>query len=147
MKQLDIAELQKKWDNYRFLAHHSPTEENWAKFRDIRNKLKSKIKETTTAFYKKISSKNCKEIWKVVHRILKLNENTLKVDRSYFRLKLSPTSGCCSQWLIYFKNLFYQNNYKEAMDIGGGQIRGALFNFFVVRKCSFLYLSNVALSF
>ena len=45
MKQLDIANLQKKWDNYHYLAHHSPTEENWAKFRDIRNKLKSKIKE------------------------------------------------------------------------------------------------------
>ena len=32
MKQLDIADLLKKRDNYRFLAHHSPTEENWAKF-------------------------------------------------------------------------------------------------------------------
>ena len=29
MKQLDIANLQKKKrENYRFLAHHSPTEEN-----------------------------------------------------------------------------------------------------------------------
>ena len=45
MKQLGIADLQKKRENYRYLAHHSPTEENWAKFRDIRNKLKSKIKE------------------------------------------------------------------------------------------------------
>ena len=53
MKQLDIANLQKKWDNYHYLAHHSPTEENWAKFRDIRNKLTSKIKETKAAFYKK----------------------------------------------------------------------------------------------
>ena len=52
MKQLEIADLQKK-DNYRFLAHHSPTEENWAKFRDIRNKLKSKIKEKKTALFKK----------------------------------------------------------------------------------------------
>ena len=43
----------KKRDNYRFLARHSPTEENRAKFRDIRNKLKSKIKETKIAFYKK----------------------------------------------------------------------------------------------
>ena len=34
MKQLDTADLQKKQDNYRFLKHHSPTEENWAKFRD-----------------------------------------------------------------------------------------------------------------
>ena len=54
MKKLDIADLQKRRDNYRFLAHHSPNEENWAKSRDTRNKLKSKIKETKTAFHKKI---------------------------------------------------------------------------------------------
>ena len=53
MKQLDVVDFTKKWDNYGFLAHHSPTEENWAKFRDIRNKLTSKIKETKAAFYKK----------------------------------------------------------------------------------------------
>ena len=53
MKQLDIADLQKKRDNYCYLAHHSPTEENWAKFRDIRNKLKSKIKETKKTTTKK----------------------------------------------------------------------------------------------
>ena len=57
--------------------------------------------------------------------------------RGYFRLKLSPTSGSCRWWLIFFKNLFYQNNCKDAMNIGGGQIRGALFNFFVVKKCPF----------
>ena len=39
MKQFDIADLQKKRDNYRYLAHHSPTEENWAKFRHTRNKI------------------------------------------------------------------------------------------------------------
>ena len=33
------------------------------------------------------------------------------------------------------------------MKIGGGQIRGALFNFFVMKKCPFLYLSGAALSF
>ena len=42
-------------------VHHFPTEEKWAKFRDILKKLKSKIKETKTAFYEIIfSSKNCK---------------------------------------------------------------------------------------
>ena len=45
MKQLDIADLQKKRDNYRFLAHHSPTEENWVKFRDIQNRLNQKSKK------------------------------------------------------------------------------------------------------
>ena len=33
------------------------------------------------------------------------------------------------------------------MNIGGGQIRGAFFNFFVVKKCPFLYLPDAALSF
>ena len=67
--------------------------------------------------------------------------------RDYFRIKLSLTSGCCPRWLIFFKNLFYQNNCKEAMDIRGGQIRGALFMFFIVQKRPFLYLSDAALSF
>ena len=55
-----------------------------------------------------------------LHLIWSMEFNTF---RGYFRLKLSPTSGCCPQWLIFFKNLFYQKNCKEAMNIGGGQIR------------------------
>ena len=61
--------------------------------------------------------------------------------RFYFRLKLSPISGYCPWWLIFFKNC------KEAMSIGWGQIRGALFDCFVVKKCPFLCLSDAALSF
>ena len=84
----------KKRGNYRYLAHHSPTQENWAKFRDIRNKFKSKIKETKTAFYKKIfSSKNSREIWKVVHRILKPNDNTLKVDTNKLNKYFNDTAS------------------------------------------------------
>ena len=49
----------------------------------------------------------------------------------------SPTSKPCPWWLIFFKNLFYRKNCKEAMNIEGGQIRCALFNFFVVKKCPF----------
>ena len=67
--------------------------------------------------------------------------------RDYFRLKLSPTSGRCPWWLIFFKNLFHRKNYKQAMKIRGGQIWGALFNFFVVKKCPFLHLPDAALSF
>ena len=33
------------------------------------------------------------------------------------------------------------------MNIGGGQIMGALFNFLVVKKCTFLYLLDAAHSF
>ena len=66
--------------------------------------------------------------------------------RGHFRLKLSPTSRCCPWWLIFFKNLFYQKNFKDTINIGGGQIRGPLFNFFVVKKCTFLHLPDPALS-
>ena len=41
----------------------------------------TKIKETKTALYKKILNlKNDKEIWKVIYRILKPSESTLKAD-------------------------------------------------------------------
>ena len=50
-------------------------------------------------------------------------------SRDYFRLKLSPTSGRCPQWL--------QSNCKEAMNIVWGQFRGAIFNFFIVKECPF----------
>ena len=58
--------------------------------------------------------------------------------RCYFRLKLSPTSSRCPRWLIFFRGLFYQSNCKEAMNRRGRQIRGALCNFFVVKKCLFV---------
>ena len=44
------------------------------------NKLKSKIKETKTTYKKTLSFKSYKEKWKLVHRILKPNDNTLKID-------------------------------------------------------------------
>ena len=80
-KQLDIIELQKQRDKYRFLAHNIPSKENWINFRNARNKLKKKIKDTKTAFYNKIlTSKNSKEIWKIVHRILNPSDKTLQAD-------------------------------------------------------------------
>ena len=70
-----------------------------------------------------------------------------KLSRGYFRLKLSPPSRHCSQWLIFFKNLFYQNSCNDAMNIGEGQIMGALFNFFVVKKCPFCIFQTLPSSF
>ena len=58
----------------------------------------------------------------------------------YTWVKLSPTFGRCPRWLIFFRSVFYQNNWnncKKVMNRGRGQIRGALYNFFVVKKCLF----------
>ena len=49
--------------------------------------------------------------------------------------------------LFFFRNFFNKNNYKEATNIGGGQIRDALFNCFGVKKypfCIFRMLSTVS---
>lgn len=54
MKQLNIAELQQLHVNFPFLAHHAPTEKNCTKFREGRNELKSRIKETKAVFYNKM---------------------------------------------------------------------------------------------
>ena len=79
--KLDIIELEKQRDKYRFLAHNIPSKENWRNFRNASNKLKKKIKDTKTEFYKKIlTSKNSKEIWKIVHRILNPSDKTLEAD-------------------------------------------------------------------
>ena len=51
---------------------------------------------------------------------------------AYDRLKLVWFLHAALDYLFFFINLFYQNSYKEAMNIGGGQIRGVLFNCFVV---------------
>ena len=81
MKQLDIIELQKQCNNNRFLPHNTPSKENWINFRNARNKLKKKIKDTKATFYKIIlTSQNSKEIWKIVHRILNPSDKTLEAD-------------------------------------------------------------------
>ena len=67
--------------NYKNNAPNIPSKENWINFRNARNKLKEKIQDTKTAFYKKILiSKNSKEIWKIVHRILNPSDKTLEAD-------------------------------------------------------------------
>ena len=115
MKQLDIIELQKQRDKYRFLAHNIPSKENWINFRNARNKLKKKIKDTKTAFYKKIlTSKNSNEIWKIVHRILNPSNKILEVDTNelnkYFNQtgkRLTTTKPHSNDEL---KNLFQLQN-------------------------------------
>ena len=78
MKQLDIIELQKQRDKYRFLAHNIPSRENWINFRNARNKLKKKIKDTKTACspYLKPKRQNSRGRHKRVKQIFQSNRKT-----------------------------------------------------------------------
>ena len=81
-RSIDITELQRKRDNNRRLAYHVPSDEHWTKFRNVKGELKSQNKETKAPFYQKIlTSKNSKEIWKVIYRIIRPNESTSKAER------------------------------------------------------------------
>ena len=54
---------------------------NWKNFRNAGNRPKKEIKDTKTAFYKKILKlKNSKENWKIVHRILNPSDKSLETD-------------------------------------------------------------------
>ena len=57
-------------------------------------------------------------------------------SRGDSRPKLHPTFGCCPQF-IFFENLFHQKQCKYAVNIGMAQIRGALLQFFLGKKCPF----------
>ena len=92
MKQLDIIELQKQRDKFRFLLHSIPNKENWINFRNGRNKLKKKIKDKKTAFYKKIlTSQKSKETWKIVHRILNPSSITFEADTNELNIYFNQT--------------------------------------------------------
>ena len=82
MKDIKIQSLQKKCKQSRYEAHKSSqNEDNWNKFRSIRNQLKKAIKKAKTAFVEKaLSCKRPKDVWKTIHRILHPSPQPLRID-------------------------------------------------------------------
>ena len=89
MKDMKIATLQRTCREKRFKAHQTQTATDWNEFRNARNNLKRKIKLTKKSFYQRIfASKQPKEVWKLVHRILhpkinKINVSPSKLNKHY----------------------------------------------------------------
>ena len=93
MKDIKINNLQRERDHWRYEAHKNPTHENWETYLRSRNKIKKTIKEKKTQFYRKVlSSKNSKEIWKVIYLILHSNMSTLQADPSALNEFLNKTA-------------------------------------------------------
>ena len=81
MSNLNITSLQRLRENQRKLAQQTDSVEDWNKYRETRNRLKKEIKQTKKNFFKKaLLSKNSKEVWKTIHRILKPNYQRIKAD-------------------------------------------------------------------
>ena len=74
IKQLDIIELQKQRNKYRFLAHSIPSKENWMNFRNAGNRLKKKNK--IRKLYLKPKGQNSRGRYKCVKQIFQSNRKT-----------------------------------------------------------------------
>ena len=85
MKDLDIVALQNQRNKLKYEAYSKRTRSAWVAYRKVRNEIKQKINTTKTSFYKNIlNSKNTKDIWKVIRRILNpkvlLQKETLMIS-------------------------------------------------------------------
>ena len=94
----NIRDLQKQRDSLRHEAHTLNTTDVWQAFRDVRNRLKTKIKEAKKSFVNKaFSSSKPKEIWRVIHCVLNPSPQPLRVDvddlNKFFATTAQRTTG------------------------------------------------------
>ena len=81
MKTEEIQLLQADRDRLRKAAHRTHTTAAWDAFRNVRNELKRAIRVAREQFVTKaLSSKKPKEIWNVIHRILKPSHNPIRFE-------------------------------------------------------------------
>ncbi len=94
MKDTDIQSLQKECKQSRYEAHKSPqNEDNWNKFRSIRNQLKKVIKKAKTVFVEKVLSSNRpKDVWKTIHRVLYPSPQPLRIDPNQLNKHFASTA-------------------------------------------------------
>ena len=92
MKDIDIVDLQQKCHQLRALCHTTNREIDWNDFRNVRNKLKTKIKSTKSIFYRKaLSGKKSGEVWKVIHKILNPNGKRIRINANEPNKQFSTT--------------------------------------------------------
>ena len=81
MKDPLIEELQKKRGSVRFTAHQTSTDAARHEFHSVRNRLRSAIRTARKTFIEKaLYSNKSREVWKVIHRVLKPSARPLRFD-------------------------------------------------------------------
>ena len=89
----DIKQLQSERNKLRHLAHVTKKDSIWQLFREIRNKIKTKIKETKRSFYRKaLSSRKPKDLWRTIYRILHPSQQQISADPNVLNHHFSTTS-------------------------------------------------------
>ena len=94
MKNPDIAQLQRDIQVLHTISNDKKDDGfSRSRYCDARNKLKYKIKTAKREFYKRaFSSKNPKDVWKVIHRIFHPNPKPLRVDPDKLNTHFASTS-------------------------------------------------------
>ena len=78
---MDDSQIQQLRDKFRKEAHQTGSQEYWEIFRDVRNKLKEAIRRARETLTRQaLSSNKPKEVWRIIHRILKPNQQSLRED-------------------------------------------------------------------
>ena len=76
-----------------YQAHQTKSEDTWKKFRDVRNLLRTKIKQAKRSFYQKaLSSNSRKELWRTTHRILNPSSKPIPTDADELNRHFSNTT-------------------------------------------------------
>jgi len=93
LKSDDIHQLQVRRNQLRYQAHQTKSEDTWIKFREVRNLLRTKIKQAKRLFYQKaLSSKSPKELWRTIHRILNPSTKPIRADADELNRHFSNTT-------------------------------------------------------
>ena len=94
MDNSQIGSLQQLRNKFRKKAHQTGSQESWELCRDVRNKLKAAIRRARETFTRQaLSSNKPKEVWRIIHRILKPNQQPLRQDPD----KLNSFFACTAE--------------------------------------------------
>ena len=95
LNKTDIRKLQTEQNvlTNRYLAHKTNLASVWNTFRELHNKIKTKIKSVKRAFLRRaLSSNKPKELWNINHRILHPSPQPIKADSDALNKHFSSIS-------------------------------------------------------
>ena len=93
MKKSQIEDLQQDRNTLKHAAHLSNANSStWNSFRSVRNRLKQAIRSARKSFIETaLSSNKSREIWHLIHRILKPSPKPLRIDPDELNVHFSTT--------------------------------------------------------
>ncbi len=128
MKTPNIESLKLQRDQLREKAHFIHTEEVWRSYKFTRNALKAEIRSARNSFIENaLSSRKSRDVWKVIHRVLKPNPKPLRVDvedlNQYFLATAKRTTGSQTKSIEQLSDMIDEfSNDKDVRQVSTNEI-------------------------